>query len=494
MNIRINKNSMTPLYVQIANGIRNLIREEELTDNYKLPSERQLAKELGVHRNTVVRAYNELVADGFIVTSRVSPKGYFVLRNRQEEKKRVFFPLAKMIRYNFTANEKLFEQIFDESSSFEYISMAGIVMGKAINPIVRMSDIFDRMKAGYWSRNIEKLQDNETERLKYNICNLLKSRNMYINKKNIQIVSETTQALSHIIDLYLTEGDCIIVEEPVVPDTVNLFRNKNIKVACVSMEEDGPNLKEMERLIVEKSPKFLYVMPNYHNPTGIVMSLQKRMALLELSYKYGIPIIEEDSQNDFNYSSRRIPTLYSLDRYKSVLYIDTFTLTFLPGIKTAFVVGPYEPIEMIGSYIKMSQVFISNIGQYMLNEFIETGNYEEHLKDLREYYETKRDVLMRALKRIEHKGLSAVHPEGGLYVWCTLDSRINEKELFQLCRQEGLLLMPGYIFYPNGYQGGGHIRLCFSNVSDQEIEEAVLILERALDHEANRQQKEIENE
>lgn len=485
MNIRINKNSMTPLYIQIAGAIRNMIREEELTDNYKLPSERQLAKELEVHRNTVIRAYNELVAEGLIVTSRVSPKGYFVLKNRKEEKKRVFFPLAKMIRYNFTANEKLFEQIFDESSSFEYISMAGIVMGRAVNPVSRMNDIFDRMKAGYWSRDIEKLQNNETERLKYNICNLLKSRNMYINKKNIQIVSETTQALSHIIDLYLTEGDCVIAEEPVVPDTINLFRNKRIEVACAAMEEDGPNLREMERLITEKNPKFLYVMPNYHNPTGVVMSLKKRMGLLELSYKYGIPIIEEDSQNDFNYSNRRIPTLYSLDHYKSVLYIDTFTLTFLPGIKTAFVVGPYEPIDMIGSYIKMSQVFISNIGQYMLNEFIESGNYEEHLQELREYYGARRDTLMRALKRIKHKGINFTFPEGGLYVWCTLDGRINEKELFRICKQEGLLLMPGYIFYPNGYQGGGHIRLCFSNVSDQEIEEAVLILERAMEKAMN---------
>ena len=140
---------------------------------------------------------------------------------------------------------------------------------------------------------------------------------------------------------------------------------------------------------------------------------------------------------------------------------------------------------MIGSYIKMSQVFISNIGQYMLNEFIENGNYEEHLKDLRRYYGGKRDALMRAMKRIEHKGISFSFPEGGLYVWCTLDSRINEKELFQNCRQEGLLLMPGYIFYPNGYQGGGHIRLCFSNVSDQEIEEAVLILERAMEKTMN---------
>ena len=115
------------------------------------------------------------------------------------------------------------------------------------------------------------LQNNEIDRLKNNVCELLKTRNMYINKKNVQIVSETTEALSHIIDLYLKEGDCVIVEEPVIPDTVNLFRNKGVEAVCVSLETDGPNLKELELLIVNKKPKFLYVMPNFHNPTACLL-------------------------------------------------------------------------------------------------------------------------------------------------------------------------------------------------------------------------------
>lgn len=480
MNLKINKQSVVPLYKQIENGIKNLIKHEELVNGYKLPPERKLAAELGVHRNTVILAYNRLIAEGFIVSSRTSPRGYFVMRNRNKTMGNMFFPLEKMIRYHFTTKEKVFSQIFDESYSREILSLGGIVMDHELELVPRMVNIFENMKDGHWFQNICATQENETERLKDNICCILKKRNMYIDKRNIQIVPETTQALSYIIDLYLQEGDCIVLEEPVIPDTINLFRNKGIKTIGVSLEEDGPNLKELELLIMEKGPKFLYIMPNFQNPTAKVMSLHKRLDLLEISYKYGIPIIEDDSLHDFNYSDKDIPTLYSLDRYKSVIYIDTFTLTFLPGTQTAFVIGPYEPIAMIGEYIKMSQVMLTNIGQYMLNEFIESGDYEEYLINLRDYYRRKRDYLIEELNKGENKSFSLHCPEGGLFVWCDLDDKINEKKLFDICREMGLLIMPGYIFYPDGYQGSGHIRLCFSKLDEKDIKKAVAILNEAI--------------
>ena len=128
---------------------------------------------------------------------------------------------------------------------------------------------------------------------------------MYVSPKNIQLVAETNQALSHIMTLYLEEGDYVIAEEPVVPDNASIFRNKGINLVTVPMEPDGMDLAKLETAIRKYAPKFIYTMPNYHNPTGIVMSLEKRKKLLELAGRYCIPIIEEDSQRDF--SIRRKP-------------------------------------------------------------------------------------------------------------------------------------------------------------------------------------------
>ncbi len=479
MNIQINKESVTPVYKQIANGIWALIREEELVNGYKLPSERQLAKELGVHRNTVIRAYNELIAEGIVVSQRTSPRGYFVLRNEKIREGNLFFPLSKMIKYHFSPDEKTFAQIFEDSGGEDYITLAGIVMDEKLSPALWMDEIFDEMKAGKWALNAKALEIRETERLKENICKLLRGRNMYVNSRNVQLVLETTHALSVIIEMYLEKGDCVIVEEPVIPDTVNLFRNRGIETVFVSEEADGPNLKEMEILLMNKNPKFIYVMTNYQSPSGTVMSLEKRKELLSLSYKYGVPIIEEDSVWNFNYTGKKLPTLYSMDRYKSVLYIDTFSLTFLPGIKTAFVVGPYEPIDMMGRYIVMSQVSIGNIGQYMLNEFIERGTYEKYLETICAAYQRKMELMCEKLATIEE--IQFTKPKGGLNIWCSLAPSLNEKELYLNCRSLGLLIMPGYLFYPHGYHGQGHIRVCFAHIDESRIEEAVNLLKKGIE-------------
>lgn len=478
MNLQINKQSVTPVYKQIANGIWALIREEELVNGYKLPSERQLARELGVHRNTVVRAYEELIAEGLVVAQRTSPRGYFVLRNEKIREGNLFFPLSKMIRYQFSPDEKTFAQIFEDSGADNYITLAGIVMDEKLSPALWMDEIFDEMKAGRWAQNAKTQESREIARLKENICRLLRGRNMYVNPKNVQLVLETTHALSVIIEMYLEKGDCVIVEEPVIPDTVNLFRNRGIETVYVSMEADGFNLKEMEILLMNKNPKFIYVMTNYQSPSGTVMSLEKRKALLALSHKYGVPIIEEDSVWDFNYTGKKMPTLYSMDCYKSVLYIDTFSLTFLPGIKTAFVVGPYEPIDMMGRYIIMSQVSIGNIGQYMLNEFIERGAYEKYLKMMFAAYKRKMELLCERLETIEE--IRFTKPQGGLNIWCSLAPPLNEKELYLTCRGLGLLIMPGYLFYPRGYHGQGHVRLCFANIEETRIDEAVSLLKQGI--------------
>lgn len=226
----------------------------------------------------------------------------------------------------------------------------------------------------------------------------------------------------------------------------------------------------------------LYTMPNYHNPTGIVMSLEKRKKLLELAGRYCIPIIEEDSQRDFRYEGNRLPSLYAQDRYRSVIYIDSFTLTFPYGIKTGYIVGPTDLIETLERLIVVDETFVSSLGQYILNEYIERGYYQTHIGHLVKHYAHKRDLLCQCLDGIADKGITYTKPRGGLLLWCDLEERINERRLYHEAESRGLLIMPGFLFYPKGYEGGGHVRLCFSNISDADIERGVQILSEALEH------------
>lgn len=472
MDIKINRSNQTPLYLQIKCAIQNLILSGELYQGYKMPAERKLSEELSVHRNTVIKAYSELVDEGYLVVSSKSPRGYFVKEISNDDFPFIrFFPLEKMIRYHFNEKEKLFLDIFCRSERENSISFGGIIMGQEAYPTDGIGEIV---------REMTHAPKDEAERMKKNICSLLFQENMYVSPKNIQLVSETNQALNHILTLYLKEGDYVVVEEPVVPDNASIFRNKGINLALVPMEPDGMDISKLETMIKKYAPKFIYTMPNYHNPTGIIMSLEKREKLLDLAGKYCIPIIEEDSQRDFRYRGNRLPTLYSQDRYRSVIYIDSFTLTFPYGIKTGYIVGPTDLIETLGRLIMVDETSISSVGQYMLNEYIERGYFAKHIRKLAEYYACKLELLCQCLDKIADRGITYTKPMGGLLLWCSLDERINERRLFQEAEKRGLLLMPGFLFYPRGYEGGGHIRLSFSNVSDEEIQMGIEILGEAL--------------
>lgn len=472
MNIKINRISQTPLYLQIKCAIQNLILSGEIVPGYKMPSERKLADELSVHRNTVIKAYYELVDEGYLIVSSKRPKGYFVKEIAQDNFPFTrFFPLEKMIRYQFNDKEKLFLDIFCRSERRDYISLGGMIMDESAYPSEEIQEIV---------RNLVLGPRDEDTRLKKNICSLLFKENMYVSPRNIQLVSETNQALNHIMTLYVKSGDYVIAEEPVVPDNASMFRNKGINLITVPMEPDGMDMAQLEATIKKYAPKFIYTMPNYHNPTGIVMSLEKRQKLLELAGKYCIPIIEEDSQRDFRYDGTRLPSLYAQDKYRSVIYIDSFTLTFPCGIKTGYIVGPTDMIETLGRLIVADETFVSSFGQYLLNEYIERGYFEQHTAWLATHYSHKLDLMCRCLDQISHLGLHYTKPKGGLLLWCTLDERINERKLYQEAEKRGLLIVPGFLFYPKGYEGGGHVRLCFSNISDEDIQKATEILGEAL--------------
>lgn len=473
MNIKINRNSETPIYLQIKGSIKNLIASRELAPGYKMPSERKLAEELNVHRNTVVKAYGELIAEGYLHASRQAPKGYFVdTPEAAQTFTGRFFPLEKMIQYEFNEREKIFLNIFDHSADPSYLSLGGITIDREAYPTAQIEDL---------AVGMVRCREDQMPRLKQNICKLLSAENMYVNPKNIQVVAETNQAINYLIDLFLHEGDTVIAEEPIVPDNMSLFRHKRVKVVTVPMEPDGMNLTALEALMAKHKPKFLYTMPNGHNPTGIVMSLEKRIKLLKMTQRHGIPIIEEDSQREFWYAESKLPSLYSLDKHKSVIHIYSFTLSFPYGIKTGYVVGPYDLAERLGRCIMINESTDTNLGHYLLNEYIERGLFEQHSRWLAKHYQRKRDLLVAELNKIKGKGISWNVPQASLLIWCTLDENIKERQLYQIAEKKGLLVMPGFLFYPYGYQGCGHIRLCFGKGSDEEIVRAVHLLGESLD-------------
>jgi DNA-binding transcriptional MocR family regulator len=480
MELTIDRGSYVPVYQQIAINIKDKILSQELTPGFKLPAERRMAEALAVHRNTVVKAYNVLIAEGLVTVSRQKPKGYFVDTPKviTDFGKR-FFPLEKAFRYEFRREEKRFNDIYGNSGTKNVISFGGMIMDRKLSSVLKMEHIAERI-----FNNSEKDYmaefGRETERLKENICRLLTRQNIYVTPKNVQIMGESNQAISYLITLYLREGDWVVAEEPIVPDNASIFYNRGIHIATVPMEEDGMRMDMLEDAIRKYKPKFIYTQPGFHNPTGITMSLKKRQTLLQLANAYNVPIIEEDYQQEFSYTERILPSLYALDANKLVIYVYSYTLIFPYMMKIGYAVGPSDFIDMMGYALSVDETIVSGIGQYFLNEYIDSGEYDRHVKAVRREYSARLDLLCSELDKISDKGITYQKPSGGLLLWCTLADDINERELCKLAEEKGVLVMPGWVFYKNCNRKKGHLRICFSNVSNDEICRGAALLGEAL--------------
>ena len=201
------------------------------------------------------------------------------------------------------------------------------------------------------------------------------------------------------------------------------------------------------------------------------MSLEKRKQLLQCAVSHNIPIVEDDSLYDFNYSGVTLPSLYSMDRTSSVIYMDSFNLSFFPGARIGYIVAPDNVIKTYRRIINKDQLFLSSMSQDMWARFFEKGYYEKHRQFLTDFYRKKRDLMCSCLSRIP--GLSFTVPEGGLFIWTRLPEHTNDRQVAAAAERAGLLLMPGNTFFAEGSRGESYLRISYSSATDEEIMEGV---------------------
>jgi DNA-binding transcriptional MocR family regulator len=491
MDITIKKGIHVPIYVQIKNRIREQILTEELVDGIKLPSERALAEQLGVHRNTVIKAYEELIGAGLLKSS-VSPRGYFVtyLPAGKGRKKFPFshkkYPgaLNLMLKEEYLHMDTLFSRLFyggsGDSASAGFISLAADIISPDLYPRDQINEILeDIIHSGKYdwfgfspAQGIPQLIDN--------IRRLLGLKNVRASSKEIQIVSETYEAMQCIVRMCLSPNDSIIVEEPICPDMFRVLELMNIHVITVPMDEYGMETRYLEGLILKYQPKLIYTIPNFHYPTGAVMSLSRRYQLLELSYRYDIPIIEEDCDSSLRYEGAQVPLLKALDTMGNVIYVSSFIGTICPGIRIAYMVASEKIIQNVSMIMENTQMFINPLGQLIASEFIERGYIYSYIEKLKEFGLANRNHLCSLLSNIGDIDFKFTVPKGGTALWCYINETVNPQKLLYNSIQAGVSYVPGNLFFPFKNRGDNYIRLCYGNATRDELTEGVSRLAEAI--------------
>lgn len=477
MRIIVDKDSRIPFYWQIADQIKEQILRGNLTGGTVLPSERVLAKSTGVHRNTVIKAYG-LLKDDELVES-VHGIGYRVTYgsalNAVSRTRKTGVNWNQAIKDEYQDMEKTFDDIFQRFTEENQISFS-TGMPPAVFDTEEIAADFAAILHAEQKKPFYLAPYQGDLALRQCVQAFLREKSIRANLAQIQILTETNQALDFIITTLLKPGDKVILEEPVSPDVYRAIALAGCKAVTIPVDEEGMICEHLEPLIEQHKPKFIYVNSSFHDPTGCVLSTERRRMLLELADRYRVPVVEEDAASELAFDESAMPmTLKSMDTHENVIYIYSFSLTFIPGMSLAFVVAPEKLIKSFSYLVSVRMISLDWMNQKMLANFMDDGRYQKNLQVIRAENREKADLMCSFLDQLKTLGITYKPPAGGVYVWCNLPSILDSREVVTHCMKRGVSVIPGDVFYPN-HNGGFHqLRLNFSFESEERIREGMAI-------------------
>lgn len=480
MKIRIDRENRIPAYLQISTQIKEMILSGNLASGAILPSERTLAEMVGVHRNTITKAYNELKSEGFI-----SPKqgvSYEVvseeINTQKQRPKKVNW--QAIIKDEFQDMSTTFDDIFERYGEEDIISFGGGVSYPNIYTKEEITKDLGKIIAQTGKKQYFYSPYQGNELLRKRIASFVSTKGIKANMSEIQIMSETNQALDFIATLLVKPGDVVMMEEPISPDAYRTMELVGARIITIPIDEDGMMVQSLENEIIKKEPKLIYVNSSYQDPTGTVLSVERRKKLLQLSEKYRIPIIEDDAASELVYEGKGLPTIKSMDKSGNVIYIYSFSLTFAPGLSLAFVIAPKTLINALSYIVSVRLMAIDWVTQRLIAQYMSDGTYFKKIEEYRAEYARKKELMCERLDELKDLGIAYDKPKGGVYIWVKLPAGIDSKELMENCYRRGLTLIAGYIFYPKKNGGRDRIRLNYSYEEYDKIEEGMRIFSEVL--------------
>lgn len=476
MDIKLDKQSKIPVYLQIADQLRAQIMCGALPTGSVLPSERGLAQMLEIHRNTVVKAYGELKSDAWIESRQGS--GYVVAEpGAADSDKAPQDTVRAGRRVNWVSEikdrcldmEKTFDDLFQRFTDRSKYSLgSGISSNEVFRPEQVAHDIAPLMAdAGCCQYFYSPYKGDKFLRQK--LVSFLSTMGIKASTGEIQILSETNQALDFIVTLLVRPGDAVIMEEPVHPDMSRAMELAGAKIFTVPVDRDGMRCDLLEKLIVHKHPRFIFVNSSFHDPTGNILSLERRKKLIEISNTYRVPIVEEDAASELVYEGEKLPPIKAFDTCENVIYIYSFSLTFVTGLSIALVVANADFIRSLSYLVSVRLMASDWMTQKLLGKYLDDGTYYKALDEFRALYSRKQQLVCERLDELAPLGVSYERPHGGVYIWCRLPDGIDCKEFISRAYNKGLILIPGHVFYPFKNGGRNHVRINYSYESDERL-------------------------
>ena len=374
-----------------------------------------------------------------------------------------------------TLQPSVIREILKFSSVPGMISFAAGNPAPEACPIEQITEISARI---YAERPIDALQYSVTEGYQP-LRDAVRERYSFLFGENDQILitSGAQQVMELTTKSLCNEGDTIICEAPTFIGSLNAFRSLNTHLVGIPMEEDGMNLNALEDALKNNdNVRFIYCIPNYQNPSGIVTSLEKRKAIYELAKKYGTMILEDNPYGETRFAGDVIPTIKSMDTDGIVAYAGTFSKVISPGLRVGYAIAPAPLISKMTVCKQVSDVHTPIYSQLVVHEFMTKYDYDAHLAGLGDIYRKKSDLMTSLLDLELAPRVSYVRPTGGLFIWCTLPDQIDMLDFAKQAVARNVAVVPGNAFLVNESDPCNSIRLNYSTPTDEQIEKGMRIL------------------
>jgi len=294
---------------------------------------------------------------------------------------------------------------------------------------------------------------------------------------SVLITSGAQQVMDLATKALCNEGDTILCETPSFIGSLNCFRSYNTRLAGIELEDDGLNLNQLEHALQsEKNVRFIYVIPNFQNPSGVTMSLEKRRAVYALAQRYGVLILEDDPYCYLRVRGEALPSIKSMDTDGIVIYAGSFSKVLAPGIRVGYAAAHKALLAKMTVGKQTSDVHTSMFSQMLVSEWLNSVDLDGHFVAVSDIYRRKLDLMCGLLLSELHGFFEFQKPEGGLFVWCRLPDEVDMLRFCKRALKRSVALVPGTAFLVDDTQPSCHVRLNFSTPPDDQIIDGVKIL------------------
>ncbi|ARV44768.1 GntR family transcriptional regulator [Bacillus subtilis] len=462
------RDSDIPLHRQIEQYMKDKILQGEWAVGTKIPSQRTLADMFQVNRSTVTAAIDELTSQGLLEGRRgggtkVVNSTWSVLAAEP--------PLdwSDYVRSGIHhPNSSIIQDINQNEPRTDIIRLGTGELSPDLLPADTMRRMFQQINPHALSLGYEQPKGNR--QLREAVAEHLKGKQIYVSPSAILIVSGALQALQLISIGLLKRGSVILTEKPSYLQSLHVFQSAGMRLRGLPMDEAGIKAGLVSSYRKQYGGQLLYTIPSFHNPTGIVMSEQRRKEIISLSKKERLPIIEDDAYGDIWFEEKPPQSLKAMDHEGNILYLGTFSKTVSPGLRIGWLVGPEPVIERLADIKMQTDYGSSGLSQWAAAEWLSQGYYEEHLTRIRRVLKQRRDAALHFLKQYAGDIATWRIPAGGFYIWVTFHKTLPISRFFHELLKQQVLVNPGSIY--DG-EDRNSIRLSYSYASLADLETGI---------------------